>query len=290
VRRARGVVADFTILRKPGGGYVTVQVLGFDPAGGVLLPWAMERGLPADLHGPRRVAVDVVDLDKLALAGDPLGATLMLRDTPVVVAALSRRIRSFTLAPYVFAELPVARELLGVADGAATYWVLDLEDPACAPGVLGALSSEPELDALTTDAFIARTREHWVGSSGIGTVLALGALLSLIVGIVIMGQTLHAITKDHLRELATLKALGATAGELARFVAWQAAALAAIGGVLAALGAFGVQGTLATTGLTVVLGPAELAAGAAAIAVMCAAASVASVRAVLRLEPIEVLR
>ncbi len=66
--------------------------------------------------------------------------------------------------------------------------------------------------------------------SGAGSALAFTAVLGLVVGVVIVGQTLYAVTREHMRELATLKALGASDWEIVGFVAWQAGLLAFVGG------------------------------------------------------------
>jgi putative ABC transport system permease protein len=134
------------------------------------------------------------------------------------------------------------------------------------------------------------TRRFWVESSGVGAVLELGALLSLVVGMVVIAQTLSAITRSHLRELGTLKALGATSAELIRFVAWQAALLAVVGGLLALGLAYLLRSWLLRMGLEIVLSAEVVAIGLTAIVAMCALASVGSMRTVLALDPAEVLR
>ena len=50
-----------------------------------------------------------------------------------------------------------------------------------------------------------------------------GALLGLVVGTVIVAQTLYSSTKDHLNEFATLRALGSSSGYIHRVILAQAA-------------------------------------------------------------------
>lgn len=83
---------------------------------------------------------------------------------------------------------------------------------------------------LGTAAFIQSTEDHWVNGSGAGSALAFTAILGLVVGAVIVGQTLYAVTRAHMRELATRKALAASGWEIVGFVAWQAGLLAFVGG------------------------------------------------------------
>lgn len=290
VRAARAVIIDYALLRKVEGGYLTVQVLGFERPPERAMPWSMARGVPADLHGPRRVAIEVLDLPKLQIGADPMGKRLRINQEEMVVAAVTQGIRSFTLAPYVMAEAHVARRILTMSDGAATYWTLDLADPRCTDDVIRVVSREPDLHAESTAAFVERTRLYWVDGSGVGAVLGAGQALALLVGMVVIAQTLSSITRDRLRELATLKAIGATRLELAGFVAWQATLLAGAGALLGTAGAFAARGVLGDQGLVVVLGAPEVARSLIAVAAMCAVASLAALRMLLRLEAGEVLR
>lgn len=290
VERVRGLVLSFQALRKPNGSLEAVQVVGFEPHPRHVLPWAMARGLPQDLHAPMRVAVDRLDVDKLAIDGDPVGAELGIGNESVRVAAVTDGIRAFTLAPYVFAELDTARRLAMLGADQVFYWVLDLARPECASDVVASVGRHPDLVARPTDEFREMTEEYWVAGSGAGTALGFSALLGLVVGVVIVGQTLYAVTKEHLRELATLKAIGASPAEIVSFVAWQAAFLALIGGGLGLAMAFGVQSWAIEVGLTIVLSGPVLAVGCTAVLAMCAIASLWSVRAVLALEAAEVFR
>ncbi|MCK6533679.1 MAG: ABC transporter permease [Polyangiaceae bacterium] len=290
VERVRGLVLSFQALRKPNGSLEAVQIVGFEPSPKRVVPWAMARGLPQDLHAPMRVAVDRLDVEKLAIDGDPIGAELGIGRESVRVAAVTDGIRAFTLAPYVFAELDTARRLALLGADQAFYWVLDLARPECASDVVAAVDRHPDLVARRTDDFREMTETYWVAGSGAGAALGFSALLGLVVGVVIVGQTLYAVTKEHMRELATLKAIGASPAEIVSFVAWQAAFLALVGGGLGLGMAFGVRNLAVDAGLTIVLSGPVLGVGCGAVLMMCAVASLWSVRAVLALEAAEVFR
>jgi putative ABC transport system permease protein len=120
--------------------------------------------------------------------------------------------------------------------------------------------------------------------------LAFTAVLGMIVGGVIIGQTLYSMTKEHLLELATLKALGARSAELAGFVLWQVALLGSIGGAAGFAIALTLKRALAHAGLTVVLSPETIALGSAATLAMCLLASITSLRVVFKVETAQVLR
>jgi putative ABC transport system permease protein len=138
--------------------------------------------------------------------------------------------------------------------------------------------------------FARITEDYWVFGSGAGAALGFSAIFGLIVGAVIVGQTLYSTTKEHLRELATLKAIGATRREILAFIAWQAAVLAIVGGLLGASIAAALESVLSSQGILVRITPGVGAIGVAAVLGMCAVASVPSARKVLALAPAEVFR
>lgn len=290
VTRVRAVVLSFVAIRKPRGSRDAVMLLGFERDPHREVPWNMSRGLPPDLDGPMRVAVDVGDLRKLQLDTNPIGTALELNGVSAYINGLSTGVRSFTLTPYIFASATTARRVLGMSPDQASYWVADLRDPSCASDVIRRVQTHPDLDAHTAAHFRQMTQDYWVTGSGAGSALGFSALLGLIVGVVIVGQTLYAVTREHLRELATLKAVGASNGEITGFVLWQALFLAGVGGALGLANTFIVQRLIENVGISVELSPSVLAVGMGAVAAMCAVASLWSVRAVITLEAAEVFK
>ncbi len=290
VDRARPVIFSWASIRKPSGGIDNVQLIAAEAAPGRALPWALAEGLPSDLRAPRRIAVDDADLERLEIPRPAIGQPVELQDGTVYVGAVTRGIRSFTVVPYLFAEPREARRILGLADGQATFYAVDLADRACAPAVTAAIERHPDLVVRSRTQFESMTSHYWVIGSGAGATLAFAALLGLIVGLVVVGQTLYSLTESRSRELATLKAMGASAGELAAFVLWQAGLLAVVGGTVGLVWAFGLGRLVQMIGLTVVLDAAVIGAGLGTIAGMCALASLASVRKVIRLEAAKVFK
>ena len=290
VARARPVIFTWAQIRKPSGGVDNVQLIAAEPAPGRALPWSLEAGLPSDLRAPMRIAVDAADKVRLELPDDAVGAPVQLNDRTVHVGVVTHGIRSFTVVPYLFAEPREARRILGMAEGQATFWAVDLTRPGCAGEARAAIERHPDLVVRDRAQFEQMTSHYWVIGSGAGATLAFAAMLGLIVGLVVVGQTLYSLTEGRSRELATLKAMGASAGELAGFVLWQAGFLAVLGGVIGLGWAYGLKLAVLALGLTVVLDGTVIGAGLGAIVGMCALASLASVRKVIKLEAAKVFK
>jgi putative ABC transport system permease protein len=177
-----------------------------------------------------------------------------------------------------------------MAEGQAQYWIADLESAACAASVIAGVQKHADLAAHTTREFARMTENYWVFGSGAGGALAFCAIFSLLVGAVIVAQTLYSITKEHEKELATLKAMGATPGELVAFVAWQGSFLALVGGLIGVSLTAALANVLSREGIEIALTGPVLSIGAVAVLSMCALASVPSVRRVLEVEAVEVFR
>jgi putative ABC transport system permease protein len=249
----------------------------------------MHSGLATDLHAPLRIAIDKLDLARLELPSAAIGEPLTINDRTVYVGALTGGIRAFSLVPYVFTDLKNAQRIVGLGD-AYTFIVLDLKDPSCGADVAAFVNSRSDLAGHTRGEFERMTADYWVARSGIGQTLQFAALLSFAVGLVVVGQVLFALTESRLRELATLKAMGAGSSTLLSYVAWQASVLAAGGSALGTGLAFLARRGMESTGIAVVLSTEVLIVGLGAIVMMCALASIASGRKILSIPPTEVFR
>ncbi|MCB9596107.1 MAG: ABC transporter permease [Sandaracinaceae bacterium] len=294
VESVRPAIVAWLPYRTPAGARHTLQLVGTDAdtsRGAPLVPWSMAEGLPGDLRGPGRVAIDEGDLRQLGLRPPLMGHRLEIAETEVRVAAVTTGIRNVSLIPIVFADIVTARELAHASPTGATYWVLDLAHPSCGPSIAAEIEREhPDLLVLTGEQLAARTQHHVVTESGAGVALAFVALLGLIVGVVIVGQTLFSLVREHHKELGMLRAVGATRGELAAFVGWMATFVAVVGGGIGLGLAFAVDSGLGGRSIGIVYGPEAVLGGLAAVFVMCGIAGAISLASVLRLDVVKVLQ
>ena len=91
------------------------------------------------------------------------------------------------------------------------------------------MSDIADVEVLTPAEFRERSRTFWLFGTGAGAALFAGALLGVIVGTVIVAQTLYSSTKEHLNEFATLRAIGSSRRYIYKVIIWQALLSAVIG-------------------------------------------------------------
>jgi len=289
VTRVRPAIVAWVPYRTSAGARHTLQLVGAErdlP----YVPWAMAEGLPSDLRGPDRIAVDDSDLGRLGLRPPLVGSTLEIAERRVEVSAVTTGIRNVSLIPMVFADIGTARALAGAAPDGATYWLLDLEDPACGPGLAATIEADPRLDVMTREEIAHVTEEHVVTESGAGVALAFVALLGFIVGTVIVGQTLFSLVREHHKELGMLRAVGASRSELAQFVAWLSTFVAIAGGAIGIGLALLVQSGLGGRSVELHYGVGAIGSGVLAVILMCGIAGAMGLSSVLRLDVVKVLQ
>jgi len=278
------VVIGFAEWRLPGGGSTPVFVIGSDVRAPGLHPWNVVAGNVEALSVPNTVAADQTYFDRLGIKG--LGATAEIRDHKVEVVAVTKGIRSFTTTPYVFTSLDRARSYTGMSAAKANFLLVQLAPKADVEGIRTKLrASLKDVEVLTQAEFHDRSREFWLFDTGAGAALFAGALLGMIVGTVIVAQTLYSSTKDHINEFATLRAIGSSGRYIHTVIIWQALINAVIGfGIAATIGLVIVNMT-AESALPILMTPG-LTIGLFALTVfMCVISAVSAIIKVMRIDP-----
>ncbi len=112
-----------------------------------------------------------------------------------------------------------------------------------------------------------------------------GALLGILVGTVIVAQTLYSSTKDHLSEFATLRALGSSSGYIHKVILAQAGISAVIGYVLGISIALDILVLSRNTALPMVMTPGLAVWLFALTVVMCAISAMSAIVKVTKIDP-----
>jgi putative ABC transport system permease protein len=270
--------------KKPDGGQEGIMLVGLDLAGDLSWPWNLEAGSLAALAEPDAVIVDALYLGKLGIRG--LGDQVEIGGRRARVVGLTRGIRTFTTSPAVFTSFKHAQDFAGLAEDRTDYVLARVTPDADPSAVAAALRARlTDVEVTAADDWRLRQERYWMFGTGAGITVLIAAALGLLVGVVVVAQTIYAATVDHIREYGTLKAMGATNAYLYRVILQQAA-MSAVAGYAVGIAIALVVSRGSLRGTTAIIVEAPLAAALFALTfVMCLGASVVSIHKVTRLDP-----
>ncbi len=284
VIKAVPLVTSFTDWKKPQGGTTLVVAIGADPEDGALAPWNIVEGDLSTLSTRDAVFVDRSYLEDLGVTA--VGDTAQVRENRVRVAGFTDGIRSFTVTPFVFTTLKRGRQLASMSSDDVTYVLAKLAPDADVEAVKADLRQRlPDVEVLTKTEFRDRSLKHWLFATGAGIALIGGAILGLVVGTVIVAQTLYSSTKDHLNEFATLRALGSSKGYIYKVILAQAGLSAAFGYILGMIISMIVVIASESTALPILMTPGLAVLLFTLTLGMCAISAVSAIAKVTKIDP-----
>jgi putative ABC transport system permease protein len=283
------LIMRFTDWRRPDGRSEVVNVVGFDLDGGMGAPWSAEPGAMAALHRSDAVLVDRLYAEKLGIAS--LGATAQIRGLRARIVGFTDGVRAFSQSPYIFTSYNSAEAYVDIPPDQTSYLLVRLKPGADRQAVGRALqASLPTADIHSSATFAWMTAYYWLFTTGAGIALVAGAVLGMIVGVIIVAQTLYAATIERVAEFATLKAMGAAGSYLNAIVLKQALIGGALGSAIGLAIARLLVAAARNTTVSLVL-PWSLAAAIALLTLlMCAAASLVAIHKLRRVDPTMVFR
>ena len=289
VERAGNLLIQFMNIRLPSGAEEGALVYGLEDFEYWNLPWAVAEGNVADLRRGQNLLMD---------------RSAVLRYGPFQVGdqreILGRRFRiigtttgaaSFTTAPIVFMDLRNAQDLSEQVQRKASYVLVKVAPGADPEQVAEQLRRAlPYNDVYTKAAWAAKSRSYWVRSTGLGMSMGVTVFLGVLVGIVIVGQTLYTSAVEHVKEFGTVKAMGGSNWDIYRILGEQAVISAVVGFALGAVISYAIRPLMAKIHLTVLLEPSFAATVFVGTVLMCLGAAMFSFRRVASIDPALVFR
>jgi putative ABC transport system permease protein len=89
----------------------------------------------------------------------------------------------------------------------------------------------PDAVVYQPDEFARISQDYWIKRTGIGISFGAATGLGLMVGLMMVAQSLYALALDHIGDFATLKALGAEDRHVLRVILVQSLSIAAAGSI-----------------------------------------------------------
>lgn len=289
VEEAGRFLIRFADWKKPDGGQESVQLIGYEKETGLGGPWGLVKGNKEALSIEGGMIMDQLYMEQLGIRQQ--GQYVEINNRRAKIVGFTRGIRSFTTSPYIFATFETAREICRMEPDEMTYILLRLTPGTSQEQMKRQLAAlYPQHDVFTTDEFRTKTQMYWMFNTGAGTGMLIAAFLGLVVGTVVVAQTLYATTMDHLGEFATIKAMGAPDSFIYRIILTQAL-ISAFFGYGFGMGISAILADLSEYTAMPILIPQELALGMLALTtIMCTVSSCISINKVLHIDPAVVFR
>ena len=289
VEHADKFINRWTEWKRPDGRRESVQIVGFNTDTNLGGPWNISQGSVADLQIPDSIIVDEFYKEKLGVKN--IGEVFEIAGHRARVVGFTKGIRAFTTTPYVFTTFKRAQDYARLASDQTVYILVKV-----APGAdIGQvrrdiLARVKDVEVYPTPQFAAMTRNYWLFTTGAGIGVLIAAGLGLVVGFVVVAQTIYATTMDHIREFGTLKAMGAPNSYVYKVILQQAAISALIGYVLGTLISIPVVRGAQQGGAAIWV-PWQMSVAVFFVTVlMCMGAAMVSINKVTRLDPAMVFK
>ena len=289
VAEAEKYIVRFGQWKRPDGASENCEMVGFDPDTRLGAPWHVVEGNVRDLKLQDTVMIDRFYAAKLGVTH--LGQAVEIRGVRARVVGFTAGIRTFTTSPLVFTSYRNALRYTDVKADQTTYLLVKAAPGANLARLRAALLARlTDVDVLTTPQFSSRTTNYWMFGTGAGVTVIMAAVLGLLVGVVVVAQTIYAATIDHIREFGTLKAMGATNGYIYRIILQQAVVSAVIGYTVGIALAIAVEASSRSSGANIVL-PTGVRVGLFGITLlMCVSAAMVSINKATRIDPAMVFK
>ncbi len=222
VASAEKLIVAWGVIRQNEGGTEQVEIVGFNPDTGIGGPWEMVAGDPARVKNGNFFIVDESAMSRL---GDiDIGEYRDVLSHRLQLVGISKGVKSFTTAPIIFTSFALAQNLVTYLGSDSTVFVVIKVAPGYAVDkVIAALKKRlNEVDVFDEQTFSRKTRLYWTMETGVGFSFMLTISISFLIGMLIVGQTIYNSTLEHIKEFGTLKALGATNGDIYKIIFSQA--------------------------------------------------------------------
>jgi putative ABC transport system permease protein len=290
VARADNLIVWYVTVALPSGSKEQVVCYGLEDFARWRFPWSVESGNVADLRRGRYVMLDDSAVRRFGTFQP--GDRREFQGRRLKLIGRTREARSFTTSPIAFLDYQLAQSLApGDLNLRTTFMIVKLKPGADTGAVLREIRRRlPYNDVYTKAEWAGICRRYWIESTGLGLTFFLTVFLGALVGVVIVAQTLHASTTEHLDEFGVVKALGGRNRDVYGMIAEQALFSAALGFAFGATLAHALEPLTVLLDLKLILPPGLYASVFVGAQVLCLGASTLSFRKVAALDPAMVFR
>lgn len=288
VASAEPLLFGATAISLPGGGSEAVQIVGTRAPAFKGGPWNLVVGSTDVLLRPDTMIFEDAEREKLGALN--VGSVRELGGHRVQVGGFTWGLLPFGPG-YAFAEYDHARLLLRRPADQADFILVSAAPGSRHEDVRDALQRAlPATKVFTRQEFVRSSVVYLFTRTPIGVTFGTSALFGLIVGFVIVSLTIFSSVVDNLREFGTLKAIGATNGDLTILLLVQAIFYGLAGSLLGLTLVTRIAYLIRSPKLAINLPPEMLAGTTVLMVLLCIVASSIALFRLRKLEPAMVFR
>jgi putative ABC transport system permease protein len=289
VEEAQPLRIGFSEISLPDGNFEGVTVVGIRDGTDLGRAYRVVDGAVDGLSQVDGVIVDQCDDERLFAPA--IGETREVGGKRVRIAAKSHGILSFTVTPYLFTTYDRAASFMNSDPMMASYFLVRVRPGVDRESVCQEIRRRLSgVSAMPAEDYASTSVQFWMTRTGIGLSFGAATSLGLLVGLVMVAQTLYAMVLDRISEFATLKAIGMTEREIILLLGAQSSLVAVAGISIGLFLAWGIRGLFSTPRATIDIPLGLYLASAALVFGICLAASALPYLRVRRVDPHTVLQ
>ena len=289
VKSAEPYLLGHSNMTLPDGGFEPVLLVGCERPSLLGNAWNMTKGDASAILQTDGIIVDIYEDDKLQ--NPVLGDMREIGGVRARIVGRCEGILGFLVTPYAFTTLDQATKYLHKNPDDCSYILVQLEKNADPAAVCNAIRTRiPEVDAHTKDEFSKISIQYWIERTGLGISFGAATMMGLLVGMVMVAETLYTLVLDRISEFGTLKAIGATERQVYTILLMQALVMATVGSMLGLAAVFGVQYFFSTPRAPILV-PWWLSLGSCLLVlIICLGASLLPYLRIRKVDPMMVLQ
>lgn len=210
IESAEKLIVVWGIIKQEEGGTEQVEIVGYNPDTGIGGPWKMKAGHYRNVKNGNYAIIDESSMSRLGKIS--VGDYKEVVNKRLQIVGMSEGVKSFTTAPIIFTSYKIAQNLGGIVSPENTVFIVaNVREGYPLKDVVTKLQNTLyNLDVYTKAEFSKKTRLYWTIETGVGFSFLITILISFLIGMLVVGQTIYNSTIEYLKEFGTLKAIGAT--------------------------------------------------------------------------------
>jgi putative ABC transport system permease protein len=289
VERADNLIINFMNIQLPSGTEEGTLVYAMEDFRQWNLPWDIREGRVQDLKRGMYLLMDRSAERRFGPFAVGEYREILQRRFKIIGSTTGAA--SFTTAPISFMDYRNAQELTSLLRGKTTYILVKVAPGASRDAVAAEIRRRlPFNDVYTKEDWASRSRAYWIISTGLGMNMGVTVFLGILVGIVVVAQTLYTSAVEHVKEFGTVKAIGGSNRDIYLILAQQALIAAVLGYALGGVICLLMRPLMARLYLNVLVSPQFAATVFVGTLLMCLGAAMLSFRRVADIDPALVFR